>query len=132
MGCGIKVECKNCSYNKEFFLVIGMRYWDLKGILDSCIKSKKERDIIKNILDKEENIYSNYEHSLYKCEKCGEIYERFYIKIIYDGGVYEMKHKCSECKKDLTLIGDKLNVDEVNCPQCGKKTLTENEFMVWD
>ena len=76
----------------------------------------------------------------YKCtnfccrrRNCAGLYERFYVKIDYDGGkVYEIDFKCGKCKSKLVEIEDISAVNNRPCPKCNQKALRVEETVLWD
>lgn len=116
------------------------------ALLPYLIRSKKTIAHIKELLaDESAVIADDYGHGIYRCNKCGEFYERFYIRIEFDGGSYEVSYKCPKCKVKLNqLLSDdrnedddweekSINIDKYPCPKCGKHSLYEGGLMMlWD
>lgn len=138
MGSGISILCQNCGYEKSFMLGIGMMYSSLENVIDLVHYTRRKRilDILQNhkVL-KHEDIWDNplYEHRLYRCIDCNQLYERFYVKIEYnDNKIYETKFKCSKCKNELKAVENEENVKKYPCPECGKKELHIHGELLWD
>ena len=148
MGNIFAIKCTNCGYKREFYIGIGMMYSpdrvisdDLEtGLLQQLIKSKKTQAFVKNLLhEKAGMMRDDYGHVLYRCNRCGEFYDRFFYHIDYIEGSFEPEFKCPKCKKLLNEFESK--EDEVKialpkypCPKCGKKSLQKDiESMgCWD
>ena len=88
MGSGVTLICPESSYKKSFGFGVGFAYSSLENVID--LVHHKRRPIIQDILDNHEVGGTQYEHALFACKKCGELYGRFYVRIEYDDGkVYE-------------------------------------------
>jgi DNA-directed RNA polymerase subunit RPC12/RpoP len=75
------------------------------ALLPYLIRSKKTVSHIKGMLNsKNALIADNYGDEIYRCPKCGEFYERFFIHLDYDDGSYEVEYKCTRCKNALKPI----------------------------
>ncbi len=153
MGSSYGISCRECYYRKDFRIGIGMIYSpnNLKDIdsefalLPSLIRSKKTLEQIKTLL-KEENaeIADDYGHEIYRCHKCGDFYGRFYLRLEYNGGTYEIEYKCPKCKIRLKLIDHSvsaidamqekvINLEKYPCPKCGNYSLYEDGVeILWD
>ena len=131
MGSGIIVHCESCEYDKEFFLGIGELYSSLENVID-CIHYRRRPEIL-DILQNHKVDQCGDEHKLYGCTNCAGLYERFYVKIDYDGGkIYETDFKCGKCKNKLVEIEDIGEVKSRPCPKCSQKTLRVHEHLNWD
>lgn len=152
MGSSYGVECRECSYAKEFMLGVGMMYspgnlldFDSEfAMLPSLIRSKKTVQQIRELVEeKEATLSEDYGHKVFRCPKCGQFYGRFYIRLEYPGGSYDVEYKCSRCKKKLEPVPEYggeddwseqlIDLTQFPCPQCGKHSLTEMLLLVmWD
>lgn len=131
MGSGIAVQCQSCDYDKEFYLGVGMMYSSLENVIDSV--HYRERPEVLKILQNHKVEKCDYEHKLYACTKCAGLYERFYVKIDYDGGeVYETDFICGKCKSGLVEVEDISAANNRPCPKCNQKTLRVEETVLWD
>lgn len=142
MGANVEICCKNCGYSKDFITGVGYLYspQNLRNfdsdfaILPGVIHSKKTLAYIKELLtEKNAEIANGYGHKIFRCVKCGELFERFYIRLNYDEGIYEVAYKCPRCKGSLKPI-DLVKIRDCPCPKCGQLTLQEDErfFILWD
>lgn len=154
MGSSFGICCKECDYSKNIQIGIGIRYsphnlMDFDSdfaILSSLIRSRKTVEHIRK-LDEEENavIADGYGHDTYRCPKCGEFYGRFFIRLDYHGGCFEVDYKCTKCRTVLQRVNcdftesfhseeKTTNLESFPCPKCGKRSLyvnTVNQIM-WD
>ena len=145
MGTSYGISCRECNYKKTFMVGIGMIYspqnlidFESKhALLPSLIKSKKAVIYIKELLNGENAVITDYNYKVYRCPKCGEFYERFFIHLDYDGGRFEVEYKCPKCKvalKSIDYNGKKvdrwkekeINLEKYPCPKCGKCSLHED------
>lgn len=155
MGTEYSVLCKGCGYHQKFIIGIGMLYYPENlldfdsefALLPLLIRSKKVLNRVRE-LTYEENIkvVDGYGHKIYRCPKCGKFYNRFHLKLEYADGDYEIKYKCTKCKKELELISNdfedeniierkEIDLSKYPCPECGKYELVEDEFYpaeLWD
>ena len=75
---------------------------------------------------------TQYEHMAYRCGKCGQFYQRFYVLIEYDGdNTYKTEYKCPKCRKDLEEVKEQ-EMEHYPCPACHQKELLFQETMMWD
>lgn len=154
MGSSYGISCRECDYSKDFMIGIGMMYnpYSLRdfdsefALLPHLIRSKKSLAYIKKLLnEKNAEIADGYGHEIYRCPKCGEFHGRFYLRLEYDGGSYEVEYKCPKCKAGLKLIDydinevegwqeKKINLEKYPCPKCGNFSLYEdgNGLILWD
>ncbi len=137
MGNGFLIKCKNCEYEKDIHLGIGMMYSHLENIVDDLKKSEREK--IKSVLKKHDipgfnGGFTNYEHKLYVCKNCGELSDDLHIRIkdLENGKLlYLSKHKCKKCNSLLKNIKEK-NLNKCFCPKCKQKTLIQDMSICWD
>ncbi len=156
MGRSFGISCRECDYRNNFMVGIGMSYdpqsmMDVESefaLLPSLIRSKKALDQIKELInEKSAKISGYYGHEVYRCHKCGEFYERFFIRLDYEGGSFVVKYKCPKCRVNLKPIDEnlgkvsgwaekKINLEMYPCPKCGKHSLYEggpfNINIMWD
>lgn len=152
MGSTFFIHCKNCGYSNCFRTGIGFLYYpeNLKnfgpdGILPSIIRSEETLDSEKTInqikellIEKNAKIARGYGHKIFRCAKCGELFKRFYIRLKYSGGSFEIEYKCPKCKGDLKPIKDKPfddsgDLETCPCPKCGQLSLYKGETIkCWD
>ncbi len=131
MGSGIIVRCESCDYDKEFYLGVGMMYSSLENVID-CVDHWRRAEVLE-ILQNHKVTQRDYEHKLYACMNCAGLYEKFHVKIDYDGGkVYETDFICGKCKSGLVELEDTRGVENRPCPKCNQKTLRVEEAVLWD
>lgn len=154
MGTSYGISCKECDYSKNFMIGTGMMY-GLDNIIDfdsefpllkQLIRSKKARSHIKQLVsEKNATIANDYGHAIYRCPKCGEFYERFFIHLDYEEGSYEVEYTCTKCKTELEILLhqkrspfgwglEEINLEKYPCPKCGTHSLYEDDEMaiMWD
>lgn len=152
MGISYGISCRECDYSECFIIGIEMFYCPSKIMdfdseitpLQGLISSQETIDHIRSLLQEKKAVFAdNYGHEVYHCPKCGEFFGRFYIRLDYDGGFYEVEHKCPKCDVKLNLIehdvaednwGEKQrHPEKYPCPKCGKYCLYESGDMmiVW-
>jgi len=136
MGQGHAYSCKSCGFRYEAFTGIGMAYYCLENVLD-CLhytKRKKVLDILNkhNIEVSYGDDSTEYEHRTFRCSKCGNFHNRFYVKLTdsaNDNVLYETVYKCSKCKNELDAINE---LQEFPCPVCKNRTWESELTMNWD
>ena len=108
------------------------------ALLPYLIRSKKTVVHIKQLLnEKNAELVDDYGHKIYLCPKCGVLCERFYLRLEYDGGSYEVAYRCTKCKAVLIKLDadektEKINFQPYPCPQCGKHGLYQTISGLWD
>ena len=132
MGSGITITCTNCDYAKDFRLGIGMMYFLLENVI-SFVHHKKRQEI-QRILNEEKVVDCDYAHTVYTCKKCGEFYERFYVKIFYgiERKVCRLSFNCSKCKTKLKRLRNPHLLETFPCPKCKSKNLRSLPHVLWD
>lgn len=131
MGQGIVVECDSCHYATSFQLGIGMAYACLENVKGAIHYTR--RDEIMGIMHSHDVQGCEYYHGLFSCPKCHGLYERFYVRIAYDGSkVYESTFGCPRCKTELDEQKEPFDVCDWPCPSCGSKALSVTAHMLWD
>ena len=99
MGRSYSIRCKNCEYSKDFKVGVGFMYCpayvidiDSKpALLPDLIQSKKAISQITSLIkEKKAELADNYGHKIYRCSKCGEFFERFFIHLDYEGVVLKL------------------------------------------
>jgi DNA-directed RNA polymerase subunit RPC12/RpoP len=136
MDDGIGLNCRNCDYNFSTILGVGMRHSSLENVID-LIHYKRRRKVL-NVLREHPTARSTYEHKLYRCNKCGGFYGRFWAKIEDRGTVlFETVFKCSKCRKELAEIktipmDNTGRITSYSCPKCHKKSLYYLPVAPWD
>jgi hypothetical protein len=131
MGSEITVECTNCHSAKSFTLGVGFLYSSLRSVMN--VIHYKRRPLISEILDNHDVHATDYEHRIYRCPKCNRLYERFYVKILYDqNDVYETIFRCGKCRITLEQVKDEMEASSYPCAFCGQKALLVKEDLLWD
>lgn len=143
MGEGFSVQCQVCDYSKEFMLGVGMAYGSLENVFNNIHHTRRAK-ILDLLNNHELPVYIDdytrnplYEHLLYSCSKCHELYERFYVKILFgDEGqeeTYETVFSCGKCKEPLSKASEKKkDIEKRKCPSCGAKKLKKKNQFFWD
>ena len=86
MGVGYSISCKKCDYTRSVDIGVGMVHSSLEAEIQSM--SKKEQLTINKTIEGKENLLSKSEgYSIFQCDYCCSIYNKFHIKIIHDDKV---------------------------------------------
>jgi Zn finger protein HypA/HybF involved in hydrogenase expression len=129
MGEGITIKCKRCDYQDSFLLGVGMMYSSLLNVISQV--SPHRRDKVLNILATRVIHEVSYKHRLFVCPKCNNLAGRFDFSILYgDNQIYRPYFRCSKCRTNLLTLNAPITT--LSCPQCGKKSLITNGWMLWD
>ena len=134
MGHGNSVICKDCNYEREFMLGVGMRYGTLSNIVE--FMDKKSRDEVLKILQEDPDPnYETHGHCVYQCRECFSIQEKLHLLIYNKEGkiIYRSQSKCSKCKIKRRRILEKNELlHQIICPKCKTKELTVSVDLLWD
>jgi hypothetical protein len=150
MGEMIEIFCEECGYRKGFSLGVGMLYHALVDVLSEAAPSSRTE--IRNIIRNYDVLEEGGEHTIFRCEKCNQLYERFHVRIVYkthgEKRTYETHHFCSKCHTELTPVNTSDESDEEDyradseiltpfikqlpCPKCAKKSLVIQNSGYWD
>lgn len=138
MGKTYNVTCLECNFTKQFDLGVGVMYSSLEEVFDECVHFTIKKKL-REILTKHDVSEKEFEHRLYRCEKCNALHERFWVRIKYDGDkVYEPEFRCTNCSNQITPVelpeGKVLELvieESFSCPRCDKKALSV-QVSEWD
>ncbi len=134
MGTGIRISCQHCDYEKQFRLGVGMNYSCLENVMD-CLHNPKKKEI-KNILKNHVVMSTHFEHFLFRCRKCNQLFERFDVKIMYKRGdeleTYKTVYNCPKCKHQLRRVRKYQTAEKFPCPECQKSGLQVCRHLCWD
>ena len=107
--------------------------------LDEEIKStpKKEQQLIHDIIKDKKDLTSESEgHSVFQCEKCCSMKNKFHIKIkSNDNILYETKPRCFKCKIDMKLLicdQDNNTIKGIKCAKCKSNQIELSLNLMWD
>lgn len=156
MGSSYGIECSNCDYSKEFETGIGMLY-SPENILDFeneyvSLKNLVEPEIFekaKTLVDKEAaTLNRTYGHSIYRCQGCGEFYNKFLFSLNYNNSTFTPSYKCPTCNSKLTDVleipeylfdddslwrKEEIQLEKYQCPKCNEYKLKQSDVMImWD
>lgn len=134
MGHSNFVSCKDCGYEREFILGVGMMY----GSLDKIIQflDKKSFDEASRVIENHSNPhYETDGHCVYQCRQCFSVREKMHL-LIYDENkkiIYRTFSNCSKCKIKRKRVEEKNDLlHQIMCPKCKSKELIVNGGMCWD
>ncbi len=129
MGQGITIDCKSCEYIKTLWVGIGFMYSSLEKVINQV--SPKRREMVLDILHNKVVHEVGYKHKLFQCPNCHKLVSRFDFSIIYnDNKKYAPYFRCPECRVKLDPVQEP--IDNVPCPKCGRKDLTQFTTFMWD
>lgn len=129
MGQGITIDCQSCEYIKILWVGKGFMYSSLERVINQV--SPKRREMVLDILHNKDVHKVNYGHKLFQCPKCHNLESRFDFSIMYnDNQKYSPYFRCHECQAKLDPVQEP--IDNVLCPKCGRKDLTEFTTLWWD
>ena len=122
MGARCTVSCRSCGFQKLFLVGVGMGYHSLEAVIDRLHYMRRSRVLT---LLKEHTVHeTKYEHRIYRCDRCGQLRNSFWTKIIYDDDlIYETHFQCGKCQKRMVNISARHQIDGESCPCCGQKKL---------
>jgi len=132
MGNGMVVECRNCRYDKTFYLGWGTLYPDFTDIVGNL--PLKKRDEVLDILNNHNGEARSYHYALYVCPRCSTFHEKLYVELGYDSDkIYKTVYDCHGCEYPLEPLGleDASVIDDFPCPRCKKRTL-RHHLIFWD
>ena len=135
MGVGYLINCKKCDYSRSVDIGVGMLHFSL----DEEIKStpKKEQQLIHDIIkDKQDLISESEGYSVFQCEKCCSMKNKFHIKIkSNDKILYETKPKCFKCDIKMRLLicdQDRDIIKSIKCANCKTNEIELSLNLMWD
>ena len=110
---------------------VGWEYSSLETVLDSLRPSQRED--VQKILRTHNVLETDYEWRLFQCEHCRRLYDRLWVKLVYDGDhAYETEYACSECEGSLRQLRDLADIDQIPCSHCGQRMLVIDAPFLWD
>ena len=82
MGVGYSISCKKCDYTRSLDIGVGMFHSSIEAEIQSM--NKKEQQTINKTIEGKENLLSESEgYSLFQCDYCCSIYNK-YIQFYHD------------------------------------------------
>ena len=119
MEVGLSVSCNFCGFEDHFKVGVGFMYQSLEDVID-LIHPERHPQALK-LLKKHKVRETVYERRIYRCERCGQLRNVFWVKIMYDDKeIYETDFQCGECQKHMLRINDPLQINSYPCPSCGR------------
>lgn len=129
MGQGITIDCQSCEYIKTLWVGKGFMYSSLEKVINQV--SPKRREMVLDILHNKVVHEVDYEHKLFQCPKCHTLESHFDFSIIYNHNKkYAPYFRCPECRVKLDPVQEP--IDNIHCPKCGRKDLTQFTTLMWD
>lgn len=129
MGQGITIDCQSCEYIKTLWVGIGFMYSSLEKVINQV--SPKRREMVLDILHNKDVHKVNYGHKLFQCPKCHNLESRFDFSIMYNHNKkYAPYFRCHKCRAKLDPVQEP--IDNLPCPKCGRKDLTQFTTLFWD
>ena len=174
MGYGFDLKCAECDYGLRVYIGAGFRYSpqavfygnsadpnkDWQGLqLDSADSADREQPMLLALSRDQQTFdraYSliragarpkgRYGLSLYLCQQCGGLFNRFFFRLKTGGGLYEPDYWCPDCQKLLEQVDFDHNSTELalvamddrsdlewHCPHCGgSRLLREGNRFLWN
>ena len=122
MRIAFNVACHNCSFNSCFTVGADLESSPLETMLIHA--HPRRRSKILELMNEHMVHASAYEDRIYRCRRCGQLRNSFWIRIAYDGGeIYETNCLCGNCRKAMESVDDHLQLNGQACPCCGEKQL---------
>ena len=129
MGTGFGITCASCGDENDFFVGIGMMYSSLENVI--FLVSPHRRKKVLQMLQEVDREQVSFENKLFVCPKDHTLASRLDFSIEYSPGkVYRPYFRCPKCKSKLELL--KEPISKIPCSNCGKRTLKETSFIMWD
>jgi len=151
MGSSFSVECKECGYQKDYYLGIGMLYGCLfsdrndaamMNFLSELVDSKEIMRKVEHILSMQNGCLDvRNGHMMYECTQCRTLDKRFHFLVKADSHEYEPEYLCSHCLAPLKILDvenaavrSSFNSKGFSCPECLRCTLVEDQSKIicWD
>ena len=134
MGSGNYVVCKQCSYEKEFFLGMGMMYYDLEKLISFLDKKNTilAFEVYKNNPDIK---YLSEGESVYQCQKCYSVQQTLHLvlKSIENKILFRTISQCKKCKSSRKRVKIKNGVmQNFICPKCKNNEIYVDDGLCWD
>lgn len=137
MGYSKKIFCKECTFEKQFLLGVGMMYDSIDNILTK--KDEKYKDILKltKFLKRNKMNYKEYfSQELFVCHKCGNFERNLDITIKSEKFTHNYNYSCSNCNSNLEKINLSIlekNELKLTCPICSSNNMScKNGDINWD
>ena len=157
MGDLYGVKCSKCEYRFQVDVghgFDGCGFFEVnsdtgKPYYYRHIRSKRILDDVNRILETENDVreddlayeqrreWQGHGSAQYLCEQCGRLFNRYYFRLVFDGGSYVPEYSCYKCQQQLTpielehtksgqmLISSDKSI-EWKCPKCGHGELMED------
>ncbi len=131
MGKGFSVHCRNCGYEKLFFLGVGMMDF---AIDQSGLPMSLPDELKAEILARLQGVTPTdvvRERRLLACPQCRTLQSHFYVCVRHNHRtVYETCFQCDACQSEL--VPADADVSQYRCAQCGEQALEDTGIIMWD
>lgn len=125
MGATVTISCKACGSKWQCQTGCGIMHGDLNQIV--ALYPENIQKEISKCIGEEAFPWFEFNYQLSYCKKCNSIESVPQLKL--GDSHTEFIGKCSKCGQETHLIE---NVEELECPTCHKKTLSEETTGIWD
>lgn len=152
MGSSLNIKCRNCDYSLEVLIGIGMLYWRV-----GYIEDREGRRFLRELLQSEAEFkrvkamirhcgidtLNEYGHWLYRCNVCGHLCNKFYLRIRSGELSYSPQYPCPACNNTLQPVQEEIlmagfdeeliDLSQIPCPKCKSHALSKDETQcLWD
>jgi predicted RNA-binding Zn-ribbon protein involved in translation (DUF1610 family) len=131
MGFGFSVKCSSCGFAKHFQIGIGFYDSSLEHIVESLHDTLRQE--VAHIMGNHSIRSYEFNRFLMRCTQCNDLTVIEHIKIRYNKGkIFKNTLTCSKCQNHLEVIDESTPFDSIGCPNCGEKTLSKSDELLWD
>ena len=122
MGYAFTLECGSCNYGRHFHLRRNLGSQSIEAILGRMHHRRRHR--ILSAIDGQEINAAEKDHRLFRCPKCNDIREAYYVKVTYNRNqVIETLYRCKVCKQQLISLKGPQDTLDTPCPSCRARSL---------
>lgn len=138
MGSTSRIFCNECDGKIDINIGPGMMYWSLDNLADPEDKNFSDMfNLRKTIKNKYDEVREGLGESLFVCDECKYWDNRLSAKFIAvdnnESIVFEYKHVCPKCSKELIEVDEEKILDYIKCPKCSSNSLSiDKMWMLWD
>ena len=134
MGSGNYVICKQCSYEKEFYLGMGMMYYDLERLISYL--DKDNNFLASEIFKKDKDVqYTSEGESVYQCANCFSIQQTLHLVIKSKDNkiLFRTKSHCKKCDNPRKRVNMEQGIlQNFVCPKCKNTEVIIDNGLCWD
>ena len=107
--------CPKCKFTKVVAIGEDKNPEDKIERVKAQIKSGIYGDDIRHFYTDHPQSAIEARHALYRCNRCGHLEEKLFVRLVYNNADFTLRHKCDECNARMAPLE---SLGEAVCQKC--------------